>query len=78
MNLSASCDSNPCPAGVECINVDGGYYCDCPAGYEGSNCGDINECDDEPCMNGGACTNTDGSYDCECVDYFEGDNCETG
>ena len=52
----------------QCINLDGGYDCDCDQGYEniGGVCTDINECKQTKCGRGAYCNNTDGSYECKC------------
>ena len=35
------CEINhPCQNGSTCLNVDGGYECDCADGYAGQNCSD--------------------------------------
>ncbi|XP_078696602.1 factor VII-activating protease-like [Branchiostoma floridae x Branchiostoma belcheri] len=32
------CDSNPCQHGGECFDNDAGYFCNCPADWQGDNC----------------------------------------
>ena len=55
----------------------GVYHCECPTGYNGTNCEeDINECDPDPCQNGGACLTVDDSYMCACPPGYTGTNCE--
>eukprot|EP00794_Sanderia_malayensis_P006970 gene6970-7755_t len=68
------CDStNECAAGTcshGCEDLDGGYRCFCPKGYnlatDGKTCQDINECQ---IQNGGcshSCQNSPGDYRCSC------------
>ncbi|XP_025082446.1 uncharacterized protein LOC112557056 isoform X3 [Pomacea canaliculata] len=82
-------DVNECALGVinctgshvVCVNVDGGYRCDCSSGYtyntSSSTCSDTDECsnDMDDCLQ--VCTNTNGSYTCSCAsDYWgTGNDC---
>ncbi|CAG2228191.1 unnamed protein product [Mytilus edulis] len=71
-----------------CVNEDGGYECNCRAGYEKVSaddsvpCADINECSSATTNNCSAtistCQNTDGGYTCRYVDECtsESDDCE--
>ena len=76
--------NNRCPDDSTCTNNDGGYTCDCPAGYQwdsaGGVCADVNECSDpNVCSQHSSCANDDGSYLCVCdVGYSKGssDICE--
>ncbi|GBP21742.1 Fibrillin-3 [Eumeta japonica] len=61
--------------GGRCINTDGSFRCECPAGYvlDGSGlvCVDADECAADPRVCGnGTCTNTDGGYECRCNKGF--------
>lgn len=74
----ASADMNNCKVGAPCTNFDGGYSCDCAAGYFALDfgCVDYNECSmgDDNCASGTTCSNTDGSYDCLCSDGSKADS----
>jgi hypothetical protein len=57
-----------------CVNgVCGGEQC--PEGYDGDPCTDIDECENftHDCSNNATCTNTDGSFECKCNEGFVGD-----
>jgi len=65
--------SNPCGSLGRCLNVEASFECDCPSGFSGKPCQDVDECSAEnPCGNGGECLNVEGSYECECkqVSHF--------
>ncbi|HIA00450.1 MAG TPA: hypothetical protein EYN66_00800, partial [Myxococcales bacterium] len=75
-------DPNPCAdtANTNCSNNDGGYDCNCSAGYEAdadAACADVDECtaDPSPCADTAntSCTNNDGGYDCNCSAGYEAD-----
>ncbi|XP_054288254.1 fibrillin-2-like [Macrosteles quadrilineatus] len=61
--------------GGDCINTDGSYRCECPAGYTLDGTG--KRCiDEDECMSGagvcgnGTCTNLLGGFECSCSDGF--------
>ena len=56
---------NPCGPGL-CLNVDGGYECQCPGGYEHTEggCHDEDECQTHSCGDHGDCTNLPGTFHC--------------
>ncbi|XP_072384771.1 fibrillin-1-like [Diabrotica undecimpunctata] len=65
---------NVCDGG-ECVNTDGSFRCDCPAGYvldsTGKKCIDDNECVSSPNVCGnGTCSNVEGGFECNCSDGF--------
>ncbi|XP_048248139.1 uncharacterized protein LOC124151774 isoform X1 [Haliotis rufescens] len=82
-NVPACLDINECTEeGLNtcdfhrCVNQDGGFTCQCEAGYQHpdgdrTRCEDINECDS---TNGGCnqfCNNSPGNMSCSCIDgYF--------
>ncbi|XP_073729872.1 fibrillin-2 [Misgurnus anguillicaudatus] len=70
------CVENPevCVNG-HCINTDGSFRCECPAGYTldytGTRCDDMDECSvGNPCGNG-TCSNVFGGFECLCEEGFE-------
>ena len=82
---------NPCQNGAICSEsgtnssvMPAEYNCECPSGYNGTNCEeDINECEVNPCQNGAMCsesgTNSSvelGEYTCDCLPGYNGTNCE--
>ncbi|XP_067253271.1 fibrillin-2 [Chanodichthys erythropterus] len=70
------CVENPevCVNG-RCINTDGSFRCECPAGYKldytGTRCDDIDECSVENLCGNGTCSNVIGSFECLCEEGFE-------
>ena len=58
-----------CVSPPTCINIDGGFQCSCPIGFNGDGitCNDIDECAANPCHAKATCTNTAGSYSCACT-----------
>ena len=53
------------------------YQCNCPAGFEGTNCEtNTNECSSNPCLNGGTCDDQINGYTCHCAAGFIGSKCE--
>ncbi|XP_072986691.1 wall-associated receptor kinase 5-like [Typha latifolia] len=65
-------------ANSKCVNVVGGYRCNCSSGFEGNpylpdGCKDIDECQQPkryPC--GGTCTNMPGTCNCQCPEGTTG------
>ncbi|XP_011185073.1 cubilin homolog [Zeugodacus cucurbitae] len=76
-----SCKSNPCDNGGTCINMFGGFLCQCTKNFEGATCQkDVNECalyagTDLGCQNGGQCVNQHGGYNCICTAGWYGIHC---
>lgn len=65
---------SPCPK-----NLESGYMCTCPQGFEGSHCEhSLLTCADSPCFHSGKCREKDNgrSYMCECPRGYTGLNCE--
>uniref|UniRef100_A0A672H6I1 Fibrillin-1 n=1 Tax=Salarias fasciatus TaxID=181472 RepID=A0A672H6I1_SALFA len=78
------CEKSPCKHG-ECVNTQGSYICQCPAGFQSTatrtECRDLDECvANGRICNNGRCVNTEGSFHCVCNAGFEisrdGKNCQ--
>ena len=74
------CEDKPCDKNADCLNTEGGFTCECNAGYagDGFSCEDIDECslqDDRKhtCSVNADCINKQGSYKCKCKEGFLGD-----
>ncbi|XP_023821956.1 IgGFc-binding protein isoform X1 [Oryzias latipes] len=78
------CLSSPCLNGGTCTEAGNNTYtCECPEGFQGSDCEEEitppgeTPCLSNPCLNGGTCTEGgNNTYTCECPEGFEGTNCE--
>ncbi|CAH1255381.1 NOTCH2 [Branchiostoma lanceolatum] len=82
-NETDGCSSSPCQNGASCCeDPEGGWYCDCPLGYQQPDCATFNDpcAGENPCMQGGTCqfdsTMPDYAY-CQCPHGFTGKVCET-
>ncbi len=52
------CESSPCMHQSRCVDLNGGFKCECLPGYTGPTCAvDIDECEYEPCKNNAQCLN---------------------
>ncbi|CAF0823533.1 unnamed protein product [Rotaria sordida] len=81
------CRPNGCLNGGTCTPtpVGGGYYCTCPPGYTGPECGSLVSVSPgttgcgtaNPCLNAGVCVSTLIGYQCQCSSSFGGSNCQT-
>lgn len=95
-NGNVCVDVDECTEGIAvcvdnstCANNDGGYECDCDAGYfetidpvDGPICVDDDECGllgvgEAECV-ANACVNSEGSYACVCQSGFQGDGTNAG
>ena len=75
--LCPSKDPCPCHNGGRCLDETDGYRCECPSGYKGPECADIDDCPTvNPCQNGGTCVDGSGSFTCNCSDKYEGPTCQ--
>ncbi|TKS69600.1 Fibrillin-1 MP340 [Collichthys lucidus] len=67
-------NGNLCESG-HCLNLPGGFRCECDMGFiptsDGKACEDINECADPTICINGMCVNIPGSYHCNCPADFE-------
>lgn len=76
------CAGGPCEHGGTCIDLIGGFRCECPPEWTGDVCQlDVDECDSNPasklgpCINAKACNNTLGAFECTCLDGWGGPTC---
>ena len=69
------CVSSPCQNNGSCVDLVGGYMCECAPGHEGDLCREnIDECTSQPCHNGATCEDGVNGYTCTCADGFTGMN----
>ncbi|XP_065191393.1 protein eyes shut homolog [Sycon ciliatum] len=85
VNVSEGCYTPNEPSGRICAgrgpcvatgNSAEPFACECPAGYFGPRCVEINECFNQPCVNGGTCVDRSCDYECVCQQGYSGRNCE--
>ncbi|CAH1241355.1 FBN3 [Branchiostoma lanceolatum] len=88
LNECASPDSYQCPANTDCVNTDGGYRCECSAGYQvdpnvpvidGKQfCTELDPCESNPCDGSGYCyLKTDRTHECKACPCQNGGTCVT-
>ncbi|GFO45668.1 neurogenic locus notch homolog protein 1 [Plakobranchus ocellatus] len=53
-----NCSPSPCRNRGVCFNKPNSFTCDCPKGYSGLVCDEVDPCLSEPCNNGGICLPT--------------------
>ncbi|XP_069869358.1 protein crumbs homolog 2 [Dipodomys merriami] len=54
-----------------------GFWCRCPAGFEGEDCGvDVDECASRPCLHGGRCQDLPNGFQCHCPAGYAGLACQ--
>lgn len=76
LTTAGSNGKQACGTGAQCINTQGGYFCQCPPGYNGNPkvaCLDIDECASHACGPNAQCKNLPGSYKCECKPGYSGE-----
>ncbi|XP_077984041.1 sushi, von Willebrand factor type A, EGF and pentraxin domain-containing protein 1-like [Glandiceps talaboti] len=72
-----NCGSAPCERGGICKDLVNDYECDCPVGYGGKQCTQVQEmCHLSFCQNGGSCNRNVDPHNCNCVPGFSGPYCE--
>ncbi|XP_059483045.1 protein crumbs isoform X2 [Neocloeon triangulifer] len=66
-----------CQNGGSCKDKDsGGYYCECPAGFEGLQCeSNVDDCQGRQCEDGKVCVDLVNGHECRCPEGFRGPNC---
>ena len=70
--------NSPCPNNGTCVNGADGYRCECPFGYKGLECADVDHCAVNRCQNGGTCVDGSGSFTCNCTENYGGATCKLG
>lgn len=63
-----------CENGGECVEDQGGWYCDCPSTHMGLYC-QKTHCEVNPCLHGGTCLPTDHGFVCICALGRHGVDC---
>ncbi|KAM4876848.1 protein crumbs homolog 2 [Thomomys bottae] len=86
------CAPGPCRHGGQCLQRSdpalyrpgafhfrhaAGFWCRCPAGFEGEDCGvDVDECASRPCLRGGRCQDLPNGFQCHCPEGYAGLTCQ--
>lgn len=65
-----------CKNGATCHNIDGGFECICPLGYQGKYCDSQNFCTSKPCSSHGTCVELLDSFQCVCDYGYYGPLCQ--
>ncbi len=70
LNTGVCAMQQPCKNRATCKDdVNGGFKCECIAGYTGQICEtEMDYCESNPCQNGGRCLRYPGGYTCVCQD----------
>lgn len=75
VDVDECANGNACGPGAVCRNVEGGYECSCPVGYEGDprvGCRHHDGCARASCGRNAVCETLPGTYRCVCPPGFEG------
>jgi hypothetical protein len=70
------CPSPPCANDGACIDLVGGYVCNCTSAWSGSYCQTPSSCAANPCANGSTCADGSGSFTCACPPNRTGQLCD--
>ncbi|XP_043274627.1 protein crumbs isoform X2 [Venturia canescens] len=68
------CGSNPCFHNGTCHNTWNDFRCQCPRGYTGKTCQEMEFCQLQDCPSGSTCQNLDDGYECMANATFDGLN----
>ncbi|XP_044596826.1 protein crumbs isoform X1 [Cotesia glomerata] len=66
------CKSNPCYHNGTCHVTWNDFWCQCPRGYTGKTCQEMEFCQLQDCPQGSKCQNLDGGYECIANATFDG------
>ncbi|PNF36740.1 Protein crumbs [Cryptotermes secundus] len=69
-----SCRSNPCEHSGTCFVTWNDFSCECPRGYKGKMCQEMEFCQLQNCPLGSTCQNLDNGYECIANATFDGHN----
>ncbi|XP_015514876.1 protein crumbs isoform X6 [Neodiprion lecontei] len=68
------CNSNPCYHNGTCHVTWNDFWCQCPRGYTGKMCQEMEFCQLQDCPTGSRCQNLDDGYECVANATFNGSN----
>lgn len=68
------CESNPCFHNGTCHVTWNDFWCQCPRGYTGKTCQEMEFCQLQDCPSGSKCQNLDDGYECVANATFDGLN----
>lgn len=66
------CQSNPCNHNGTCHVTWNDFWCECPKGYTGKTCEEMQFCQLQECPTNSTCQNLDGGYECTANATFDG------
>ncbi|KAJ8734440.1 hypothetical protein PYW08_013690 [Mythimna loreyi] len=68
------CAERPCLHNATCTNTWNDYTCQCPRGYKGKTCSEVEFCQLQGCPHNSQCRNLDAGYECVSNATFDGIN----